>query len=462
MERQQPEIELNGRIRRLLLFWLRGVTELLLYAPVWLIPAVYGFDTGYRQLLWLFHLPLAVLVGALSAHFVRRVWLRGVLAFAAGALEGALLAPTFWWPGALIAAGSGAAVWRGMAVTSAASRAADVPRYGVGIATYAISGIVCSRLPEWSAYMPWLTAAGIVSLAILLFRWNGQLLQRETLSAESRPVPAAARRHNRLMVAAVIVLSTFVAAATSEAVGRMLLQLLRELIGILASAPGKRQADVPPPPQPPPPQLPPPGEPGWLARALDLLVYVAGIAAAAAAILLLARSAYRRRREIAAWAGRMLARIAALLGRASRPAENAGYTDEESVIWSWELAEKALKRSWLRRFAGGAAGVRWNELRSNGERVRYLYRQWLGRLRRAGFAAPGHLTPEEIRRAAADWEREAAAGRSSVSGAGSGQADKLIELYYKARYSGGDGDIADEDVELLRRESPAPRHKTRS
>jgi hypothetical protein len=444
----------NGRkragVKRLLRLWLRGAAEFPLFAPAWLVPAVYGIRTPEGQLLWLLHLPLMTLLGAALAHPVRRTWLRWAAAASVGAAELPLLSST-WWQGALLATAGGAAVLRGMAAASAASRAADAQRCGAGVVACALGALICSRLPEWSVYMPWLTAAGVVSLALAMFTWNRRLLQYETRSAEEKAVPASAQGHNRLMVAALFALAVGVTAFLSGAFGRLLRSLLRAALGMLATAPSEPPAAQPPPMLPPRPQLPPSGEAGWFAKALDVLLAAIGTAVIAAAVVLLVRGLYRRRHEITRRVARLLARLEALLGRTSRPADDAGYVDEEIGLWSRELVERAVKRGWLRRFAKGAgqAEERWNGLRDNRERVRFLYRQWLRRLRDTGYAAPRHLTPDEIRRDAAAWTSSASVTRRRRSHGGGEDDAALVELYYKARY--GEADIADGELERLRR-----------
>ncbi|WP_277713422.1 DUF4129 domain-containing protein [Paenibacillus mucilaginosus] len=82
---------------------------------------------------------------------------------------------------------------------------------------------------------------------------------------------------------------------------------------------------------------------------------------------------------------------------------------------------------------------RWEDLRSGGERVRYLYREWLRGQRRRGLQAPPQWTPAETVREAAAANGAAAPGPA---------AGELLRLYESVRY--GEKPVSDEEAAQLR------------
>lgn len=423
--------------RRVLSLWGLGVVELAMFLPVWLVAAIYAVPGSGLRTVWLLTLPVLTLCGVLLSFRITKLWIRWLAAAVPGLLH-MLPFHDSVVHGVLLFAASWTAVVRGMYVSSPESRAKAVLRYAVGLAIYLAGYTVVRLLAEWRPYLPLLTIAGTICLVIALFTVNRRMLQQETLSADEHAAAAVPglRRHNRMFVLAVTVGAITVTATMSGALGHWLWLLLRALLRALL--PGDQpQPEPEPPPQPTNPMqlLPAAEEKGWFGHLLDILFYTFGAAAVGVLGFLLVRTLYRNRRVIAGFVRRVLNRIAAWLGRSQRPDAGTGYVDEETTIFSWESVQGELARKWRQRFGGGRRPERWNELRDNRERVRFLYRRWLRGLANRGYTVRSTLTPEEICQEAQNWVET------------TGGAKGLVDLYYKARY--GSGGITDQEVERV-------------
>lgn len=100
--------------------------------------------------------------------------------------------------------------------------------------------------------------------------------------------------------------------------------------------------------------------------------------------------------------------------------------DEKSYIF--DLENTGL----FRRFQSVKNQLRWRDLQTNAEKIRYLYIKFVVRLIKGGFKYKPVMTPEEVKKEL-DLTDE---------------SERLCELYIGARYSGGKYGITDEDVEM--------------
>ncbi len=448
--------------------WLSCLVELGLLLPVWLAAQAYLLGPG--EAVWLGVLPLASLGGVLLRNRLRRVWQR----WAAALLLGAVLALAAVWAGAgawseawsgtwtgavanadatnanaananaivgtgtgaASAAGSGAGPAKPMALAlamvragfwfaagafsclqglTAALRIGNFRLYWSGIALYFVAGIAFPRIPGLEGAVPLLTWSGAACLALALFVTNDSLLRYSFLSGDpAERLPGGLKRHNRLFIGVIVIVALALAAGAGGWLGRQLWGMVKTLVQWLAR-PGKQE---PPPEQavelpPMQPMLPAAEahEPGIWSRLLDIAFYSIGILALAAALGFGLYWLYRNAGGV--WR-RAIDRLLDLLRREKAVEENAAYRDEEVRIFTWEAALKKWKKAGAALLRPGKA-ERWEELRDNRERVRYLYRRMLQAERKGGYRIKPHLTPYEttldIRR-----ERAAKTGRSKAAG----------------------------------------------
>ncbi|MEC0332847.1 hypothetical protein P4H42_25020 [Paenibacillus macerans] len=454
--------------------WLSCQVELGLLLPVWLAAQAYLLGPG--EAVWLGVLPLASLGGVLLRNRLRRVWQR----WAAALLLGAVLALAAVWAGAgawaeawsgtwtgavanadagattnvnaIVGTGTGAAAAAGsiagpakpMALAlamvragfwfaagafsclqglTAALRIGNFRLYWSGIALYFVAGIVFPRIPGLEGTVPLLTWSGAACLALALFVTNDSLLRYSFLSGDpAERLPGGLKRHNRLFIGVIVIVALALAAGAGGWLGRQLWGMVKTFVQWLAR-PGKQE---PPPEQavelPPMQPMQPAAEahePGIWSRLLDIAFYSIGILALAAALGFGLYWLYRNAGGV--WR-RAIDRLLDLLRREKAVEENAAYRDEEVRIFTWEAALKKWKKAGTALLRPGKA-ERWEELRDNRERVRYLYRRMLQAERKGGYRIKPHLTPYET---ALDIRRERAVktGRGKAAGKVKEKAEK--------------------------------------
>ena len=100
--------------------------------------------------------------------------------------------------------------------------------------------------------------------------------------------------------------------------------------------------------------------------------------------------------------------------------------DEKSYIFDLENSNL------FRRFQSVKNQLRWRDLKTNAEKIRYLYIKFIIKLIKGGFKYEPVMTPSEV----------------NIGIDGDGDTDRLFDLYIGARYSGGSVDITDEDVDM--------------
>ncbi len=437
---------------RMRTLWGSSSIELLLLLPVWL--GLYGWlrppapvAAGFALLIWASSLGGA----AASLRWTRR-WQQLALALPGGALFAWAASTTFLtaeptW--AVVAAGAAVGCFVLLQGTTAAERVDDPKWLWYGLALYFVAAVAYPRLDALRDTVTALTAGGAVSLAIALFASNGTFLRGASLAkSRSRGVPASLRRHNRAMMGVVLLVVVGLTAAFGNAFGRLIHAFIRWLFGLL---PQGEPAEEPPAPEPPPPSMPEglpaaEGEPGWFAQLLDILAYAVGIAAVGLLLFALGRWLYRNGGGVfREW----LRRLAAFLTRSGRGAEDAAYVDEETTVFSWEAVGKRVRDSWLGRLVARSRAERWEEQRTNPERIRFLYRRWLRSAVDDGYAPRRHLTPRETEADVLAWAASRPSGRGGTAERGRGAEGPLVELYDRVRY--GDAVPSDEDVERARR-----------
>jgi len=442
--------------------------ELLLLLPVWLTAD--ALLPERLRTVWLPLPPLAAAFGAWAGGRWNRVWQLGALALAVG---GAAFAAAVGLAGAFgfdAAAAGGAATggpaakaaWTIAGATAlaaltgatAAGRAGHVVWHWAGLGLYFVAAIAFPRIEALASAVPALTAGGVAALAVALYATNAASLKDATL-AGSRParVPAALRSHNGLFVGALLVGVVALTALFGNAFGRLLYHLVRSLLLLLAPGEPEEAPAAPPAPAPAPAAFPPAeGEPSWWARLLDWILYALAISICAA---LAAAAAYWLYKHGGERLRRLWAIVAALLGRTVRPAEGDGFRDEEVTLFSWEAGIRSWKDGWLGRRERDRR-ERWEEMRTNRDKARFLYRRLLREAVERGYEPRADLTPKETIGDLEAWAEEAARsaaaaarGRRRPDAFLGDRVDPLLRLYYRARYAGEEP--RDEEVERLRR-----------
>ena len=452
---------MNDRMRDAAVLVGAGLFGTLLLAPLWIAFGVWLGRAGEPAVLAWFP-PIGSLLGAVccAARPLRR-WLQ----LAAGlpfAAAGAALAVSALGASGLFAAAAGALLYFGWVQgVTVSDRIGDTKWQWLGLILYFAAAIVYSQAEMFAGAVPLLTWLGAASLVIALFVANGLFLNAAAYSNRRDAVPGVLRRHNRLMIGGVLALIVLLTVLFGNAFGKLLIAVIRALLSLLP-----RGTEEAAPPDSPEPEIaitpfPPPEEGGVRTMILDFIFYALGTIVIVALLYLVGRWLYKNGGEtIRYWMDRLLS----FLARQRRPAaEEAGDTDEETDVFSWETVAKRFQGTWLGRLLMRNRDVKWEDLGTNRERVRWLYRRWLLEAVESGYEPRRAMTPRETAEDVRAWRSERAAKGSRLFGRGDGAAggsggaggagdgtggEALADLYDRVRY--GAADVSDADVRRAR------------
>lgn len=490
---QRDEKNEAAYFAEMLRFWLACLMEYILLLPAWILFAAFLRPPEFPAA-GLGLLPLLSLAAVLLGTRLRKLWQRGAAALAFGA---AFAAAAFTWAGGPGALGFGDAPSAVQPPTQAAAvallqtaallaagvfcslqgmtvrnRQGSFRLYWAGLGLYFLAGIFYPRIEALQGTVPLITWAGAFSLAAALFMTNHQYLRYSSQSADSgERLPAGLRRHNRLFVGVIIAVALLLAAGAGRWIGGLLWGMLKAIVRWLT----RPQEPAPPPLEEPKEELPPlepmlpaeSHEPDLLAQILNYAFYVFGGLLLAALLGFVLYWLYKNAGGI--WR-KAVDRLLSLLRRESAAPEQAAYRDEETSLFTWETALQGWRKVGARLFRNGKPPERWEDMKDNRERVRFLYRVFLRKERERGYPLKPHLTPremvEEIKRETARQDEAAKAAKSgkrkrpagsvvsekageTVRGELDSAADPLLRLYYGTRY--GEETPRDEEVAELRR-----------
>ncbi|WP_110930708.1 DUF4129 domain-containing protein [Paenibacillus bouchesdurhonensis] len=437
----------NTYIIRTLKLCLSCLGEIVVLMPLYLA-AVILLSPRFLPLGWMVILPFISSLGAAIYSYVPVLWKKLGIAVLIGAACAAIFIGT--GAGGLSSMiGLGAAMFALQGMT-AASRVGEARLYWFGTALYFVAGIAYSRIALLRGELGLITWLGAACLGIALLVTNFKYLRYTTLANESAsPLPRGLRRHNTFFIIIIFGLIVLFAAGAGRWIGHMLLEIIRYIVAWITQSSGEPEAPRPAEVQEPPMMFIP-GEaqkPGLLSQILDILFYLIGGAVVAAVVVFVLYWLYKNTGGV--WK-RSIDRLLALLRRQDRAGESAGYRDEESSIFSWE--EKRQKwGQWRDALAWfGKRQERYEDMHSNPERVRFLYRHFLLARLNEGYEWKPGLTPLEMTRDMLLHDDKKKDQRRKPGQAGHKAAiAPLIKLYYRVRYGGQEPD--DEEVANIRR-----------
>lgn len=424
--------------------------ELVILMPLYVAGAVFVVPQ-YLSFAWIALLPLVSFLGVAVRHYVPVLWkkLAAAILIGAGCTAIVIASGLTGW---LQLVGVVAVLFALQGMT-AAERAGEAKLYWYGVALYFVAGIVFSRVDILRAQLPLITWLGIGCLALALFITNYDYLRYSTLSDASSPLPKGMRRHNTIFIVIILGLVILLAAGAGRWIGSRLLSIVKYIFAWFM-----RPSKEPVAPQPeeaaPLPMLFPGEvqEPGLLAHILNVIFYIIGGALVAVLLGLVLYWLYKNAGGV--WR-RGIERLLALLRRRDHGEGNVAYHDEETSIFSWEETRQKWSH-WRKAFNRlSRRQERYEDMTSNQERVRYLYRRLISAGREEGYPFKPGLTPRETVHNMQQYDEEQdkqARGRKSVN---SGRITRrtamepFIAIYYRVRY--GEQEPEDEEVAEIKR-----------
>jgi hypothetical protein len=297
----------------------------------------------------------------------------------------------------------------------------------------------CSIFPfiiKLAPYRMWLLVLGGIALFIGLLTANSLHLRTESRWGKREFALASSMlRQNRILVLGLLL--TALALAAIKPIIEAVLWVLKMIVAavvvviswlnsLLSTTESERGGN-----ETLPPQLPQgDGEPNMIARVLEIAAQIA-VTVGLIALLLFILYRYIPIWGRVAWRG--IQRLAAFLTRRfSSNDQSAGYTDETSSIFVWEDIRRSYEeklKAWLP--SKRKRSLRFEELDSNAERIRYLFRKYIQKRMDQGYEWQPHHTPSQM--------------------SGTGSIEQLTELYQKVRY--GEQSLEDQasEVEKLKR-----------
>ncbi|MFX3635192.1 MAG: DUF4129 domain-containing protein [Candidatus Pristimantibacillus sp.] len=431
----------------------KGAIEVLFFLPLLLTAAVYSLPSSLVPV-WLLTLPFCYIAGLLMISMVkqnRRIY-RVLLSLAGGMVHSGILillaggvgVGIFYW--LLLFILSSLAVSRGIRLLSESWDSVFPNALMIySIIIYVIIQPLKIPLSKLAPYGLWLTICGILAVITCFFLINERLLDGETSTTDNKRIvksvtAAAFKRQNRWMVGVIV----FVLCLIS--LFRILFHTIEELVQSIITTvmswlnrPAAEEVIEPPINEPPEPALPIAVEPKdpavWMLILEAILKYIGiGLVVIVGLLLIffIGRTLIRTLRKV----------FHQMLERANeKRSADEGYTDEVESLMSLTKWSDDWKKS-MRRFIRGKEqnDVRWNELKTNGERIRFLYTRLLSSHIHKGYTHHRHLTPQETISDLTVWRKQQKPAAEEQT---------LIRVYEEVRY--GDQQPDDQMVTTLKK-----------
>jgi hypothetical protein len=440
------KLTLSGYVWSTIKLWIFSILELLLVLPLWILFQVYVLPKQIEPM-WLNAMPLVSLGGILLRRQCSVRWKQLLAAFILGVTIGILSSGSLSIESLPLGIAGFICAYLGL---TADSRDQTSRKYWIGIVIYFVATIIFRRIPDLESNVTLLTWCGSLCLLLTLLISNSSYLQYSTLSQEGKALPKGLQRNNRIYVIGIGIVAAVLAAGVGKAIGTLLWNMVRSFFGWISKLFSGSSEPQPLPVEQPQasPEFPFVGDqkPGLLAAILDVALYVAGA-------VLLGVAAYYTLRWLYRNAGgklkRVLDTLLTMLRREHTPKDNTSYLDEEKSVFTWEQTLQGLRNFWSTRVTPRNRKDRWEQMNTEQERVRWLYRRWLHLKSDHGYEVKSYLTPKETEDDIFKWNALNKHKRKGDEIAVN-TSNSLIDLYEKARY--GEENPSANDVVALKDE----------
>lgn len=428
------------KIKWILKKWGQSIVELLAFFPGLLIIGIYAIPF-HLIWIWLGIIPIYYFAGLLAGGFLKRnkrityilfgMIVSGVGVYFLFQMNFYTILP--WISGAV-------AFVRGIQLRG--TRWEDIfPPAGlwVGFAAYFIGYFLFSRIETLKPFSPAISWAGVIYMVLVLFIINFTQLKTASLPGDKEPVlPHVIKKYNRLLITIVLLIIAAISFFNSlkEGVGWIISRIgylirrffifLAELFAPVDQGPpnleGGGMERLFPPIKEKPPSI--------FEHIIEIIGIVLAIVAGLILLGLLGFALYRLFKKVTVWLSRFYQ-----LGKDME--DYGGYVDEKESLIDF----KKMRKDYAQRFRQWMSDLmerepKWDELKTNKERIRYIYRHFLLRCMASGYSFKEYLTPAETGKELSGWQPEKAE-----------DMEKLVDVYEDVRY--GDKEIKDAQVEKL-------------
>jgi hypothetical protein len=413
--------------------WLKAAVELILAFP--LVFVLYHWVISLNMLAW-----IAGLIGFYSLGYLACAWLHlnrwyslllvglccsgvmvyGVFGLTISGVVTGLFGLYLFFRGTFIAKQNWLDVFQ-------------IQIYWLGLAIYFVVAVIFRFLPAMRMYLPLLFWLGLISIAItLLITSQERIIQESLLEREGRHLVSNKQLwHSRILSIGILLIITFAAGLRQIADGlfwlmKFIFFIAEKIMKLTALKTVEAPSEEPHAPM----KLINPKDPNafivWLEKILYVLFIVIASAAALYLIYILAKQLVRLIRRLYNW----------LNGRIN---ENEG---KQTIRFEDETSRLATAGGLIKNYSMKVADwleqlrkreVKWTDLTTNADRIRYLYRIFVMKSLSKGNKVILHLTAQEMISTIKEKLPEL-----------SHDHEKLASLYNQARYS--DHPIRDEEL----------------
>ena len=431
---------------------IQGVLEITLFFPIFLSVGIMIVPTQ-RIWMWLVSLPLYYLVGILIRSVgkrKRRIMQSLLVMILVMLLITPFIAPHVLWQQAIYFCILFIAGWlmlcRGLALADNEWRTifGTGPIY-IGLIIHGVALFLFWRIPLLESYVPILVYSNIAAFIIALIRLNRLHLQDAVLSTDKKPVvPLGVLKFNSLLLGGVILFMMVLASwkqfidAIRWIVGSIFVMIFRAmnwLMNLLIfETPGEQPME-----EQAPDFIPPLNSEEYQANPFwEMVIQIVGYMILIGIVIALLYLIFRVVYKIGRWLWEYFLNI---IQTKSDALQEGTYVDEKEMLLDWEKTRKKYAqklKDWLTKRE--ACEKNWEELQSNAERIRYLYRKWIRQCISKGYAYKNHLTPTQIQQDIQSW-----------SGEGDAKKEELIKTYQDTRY--GKRNVEDDTVKRFSQQS---------
>lgn len=419
--------------------WFQGLVECLILIPIILAIGIFSMPSSWLWI-WIGSLPVIFLAGLLSQSFFtgKKRWFYLLISLIIAAIiplllmNSAISIAVSWLIGVV-------AAYRGILCAQRSSRD-FVPTLflWLGLFIYFIAYFFYRYVPGMHAYLGWITWMGVLILGLTLFFTNNDHLKTATLSEDEKPVLARGLKvHNRLFILITFVLILVIANfwLLKNAFSRLVTTIIYWIIWFFSLFHSDH------PHQAPAPQhhadlFMKQGKTSGFAVLMDkvlmVVVYIFLVAAAIFLIIFVVKKLKRQLKSAFSWLHTFLNQIFN-----HRDEDNQQYIDEKESVMSfkeWRKNHEHRLKNWLSN--RWKLEPRWEDLQSNREKVRFLYRQRLLSLVREGRRLQPSDTPGET---ILDWKKHSPDDKEAL--------DRLKDIYGQARYT--EHEISEDQIKSI-------------